>query len=112
MVVQMCDNRIDTAPDRRHRRRRAGDGCVMTQEQLDRLLEKVERNHDANIRGEHMEIRMQAVERTVKELCDRITRGMWAMICSLVIATGSLITAIWHVVTWIQELINHTILIS
>lgn len=103
---------IMSATDRRKRSRRQDDVHVMTPEQYRDLLRKVDYNYDANLRGEHMETRLQAVEKTVKELCSRITRGMWAMIVALIAATGSLIAAIYQLILWIQDLISQAVSIT
>ena len=98
--------------DRRHIVRREDDRHGLTKDQLDQLIKKVEDNHDASIRNESVTVRLSAVEAQVKRLCSRITNGLWAMVGSLIVAVGTLIAAVWHIVVWIQKLIEHTIIIA
>ena len=67
-------------------------------------------NHDALLRGETTNYRLQSVELKVEKLCGRITSGLWGMVTALFISVTVLITAVWHIVTWIQKLIEHTVL--
>lgn len=108
-MMQAADYSIN---DRRMKLRRANDGCIITHEQLDRMMDKIERSHDASIRGEHIEVRLKAVEDKMDKLCSRITIGLWGMVGSLVVASGGLIVAIWQIVQWIQELINNSMMIG
>lgn len=101
-----------TTADRRNTVRRASDECILTKDQLEDLIEKVDDNHDTSIRNENIVDRLSAVELQVKRLCSRITNGLWAMIGSLIVAVGALIAAVWQIVMWIQKLIEHSILIT
>ena len=101
-----------TTADRRHTVRRASDECILTKKQLEDLIKKVEDNHDAAIRYESITDRLSAVETQVKRLCSRITKGLWIMVGSLVVAVATLIAAIWQIVIWIQKLIEHAVILS
>jgi hypothetical protein len=54
--------------DRRHTVRRASDECILTKDQLEDLIKKIEDNHDASIRNESPNVRLSAVEMQVKRL--------------------------------------------
>lgn len=101
-----------TVNDRRRNVRRATDCCYLTREQIEDLVKKVESNHVATIQAGGVERRLTAVEEQVKSLCSRITKALWALVGSSILAVGALIAAIWHIVTWIQKLIEHSIIIS
>lgn len=92
--------------------RRAADECILTKDQLEELIKKVDDNHDASIRNESTNVRLSAVEEQVKRLCSRITKGLWTMVGSLVVAVATLIAAIWQIVIWIQKLIEHAVILS
>ena len=92
--------------------RRASDECILTKNQLEDLIKKVEDNHDASIRNESTNVRLSAVEMRVKRLCSRITNGLWAMVGSLIVTVATLIAAIWQIVIWIQKLIEHAVILS
>ena len=98
--------------DRRHTVRRASDERILTKDQLEDLIKKVEDNHDASIRNESTNVRLSAVETQIKRLCSRITKGLWAMVGSLILAVATLIAAIWQIVIWIQRLIEHAVILS
>ena len=48
--------------------RRASDERILTKNQLEDLIKKVEDNHDASIRNESTNVRLSAVEMQVKRL--------------------------------------------
>lgn len=98
--------------ERRHMYRRSTDGCYLNREQVGELLKKVEKNHDTSIRYEAVLDRLDKVELRVGMLCNRITNALWAICIALGTATVSLIAGLWHIVKWIQELIEHSIIIS
>lgn len=98
--------------ERRHMYRRSTDGCSLNREQVGELLKKVEKNHDTSIRYEAVLDRLDKVELRVGMLCNRITNALWAICIALGTATVSLIAGLWHIVKWIQELIEHSIIIS
>lgn len=112
--MEAVNNKIRASQfiEKRRRTRRAGDGCVMTQDQLERLMEKVEQNYDSNLRNEHMGRRITAVEESVKKLCDRMTNAMIATIGLLFVGTGTLIAAIWQIVIYLQNIIEKTMVIT
>ena len=101
-----------TTADRRHTVRRASDECILTKDQLEDLIKKIEDNHDASIRNESTNVRLSAVEMQVKRLRSRITKGLWTMVGSLIVAVATLIAAIWQIVIWIQKLIEHAVILS
>jgi len=88
------------------------DSCGMLREDILDLVAKVNANHDALLRGETLNYRLLAVETKVEKLCGRITSGLWSMVTALFICVTVLITAVWHIVTWIQKLIEHTVLVA
>ena len=88
------------------------DRCGLTREQVVDLVSKVNQNHDALLRGETTNYRLKAVETKVEKLCGRITNGLWGVVSALFVGMTVLITAIWHLVAWIQELIEHTVLVA
>ncbi|WP_299072987.1 hypothetical protein [uncultured Paraglaciecola sp.] len=80
------------------------------QEQVKRLTDRVDRNTEIIIRSEQVKDRLTAVELQVNKLCNRITVGLWGMVVTLITGISALIVAIWHIIQWIQELINHTVI--
>jgi len=98
--------------ERRRATRRVDDGCYLTKEQVEDLQKKVDANHDATIRSEDILRRLVRVEKQVGNLCSRITLALWSMVGTAILAVGSLIAAIWHIVKWIQELIEHSMIIT
>ena len=87
-------------------------GCGLTRDQILELVSKVNYNHDTILRGETINYRLSAVEDKVGKLCSRITTGLWWIITALFISVTVLITAVWHIVTWIQTLIEHAVLVT
>jgi len=84
----------------------------LTKEQADELVAKVQKSYDTSIRHEAVLVRLDKVEQRVGLLCNRITNALWAICTALAIATVSLIGGIWNIVKWIQELIQHSMIIS
>lgn len=75
-------------------------------------MAKVQKNYDTSIRYEAVLDRLANLETKVGALCNRITNALWAICTALAVATVSLIAGIWHIVKWIQELIEHALIIS
>ena len=88
------------------------DSCGMSREDILDLVAKVNANHDALLRGETTNYRLKAVETKVEKLCGRITNGLLGVVSALFVGMTILITGFWHIVTWIQKLIEHTVLVA
>lgn len=92
--------------------RRSTDDCGLNRDQADELLRKVQQCYDNAIRFEAVILRLEKVELRVGGLCNRITTALWAVCAALGTATMALIAALWHIVRWIQELIEQAMWIS